>query len=130
MTDDETQQSGVRLSSSFASMGRRRFLSGAIAACGAAAAWTALGPVRPALASNPCILYPPGSDELESSEDCRVRFGPPSDSTSCVTVFSPEGTYFLADCCATCLAGCGFTGAQARGAVCDAGACTCTARYY
>lgn len=113
----------------FAGVNRRGFLRGAMAACGAAFAWTAFGPTAPAQAANPCILYPPPR-EIKKGSTCRVRFGEPDANRSCIDVYSPNYAYVLDDCCVTCLSGCGTTYAQARGACCNGGACSCTGRYF
>lgn len=108
---------------------RRTFFDRATAIIGGLLAYAVVGPAPPAIAASPCRTVP---GEIQKSTTCRVQFGPPSCTESRVTVYSPNNRYELF-CVASCRAGCGRcypTYAQARGAVCNDGRCTCTARYF
>lgn len=107
--------------------GRRSFLFRAAGVVGGVVTYSVGGLATAASASQDCRRQ---SAEIKSNTSCRVQFGGPSTCRSCITVYSKNGSWVLYNCCITCQrAGCqcGET-VQARGAVCNLGACSCTYR--
>jgi hypothetical protein len=109
---------------------RRRFVNRTLAAVGGTFAYAALPP-EPALASAYCrsVDYaPPGICLSGTTSTCRVQYGPPSCTSSSVTVYSPNNR-FEQECTAYCPGGkcsCEPLYFQARAATANSGACSCT----
>jgi hypothetical protein len=106
---------------------RRSFIARATACVGGAVAFAALPPTAAEAAAG-CrkISYsPPGICLNGTTNNCRVRFGPPSCTSSEVTVYSPNNAYELG-CTCNCGCNCSPKYFQARGAANNQGSCSCT----